>query len=144
MVSKNNSSVQKVDENIKDVFLKAGKDRAPADFTQNLIERIESEIQIKQLSYTPVIPKWIWGLISFIVIVMLVISGLYSSSTAGGGIFHKITEVVELGKYAEWVPELTKQVVEILLSSEIILSLVAVFGIGTIHYFIHQKLEVLR
>jgi len=144
MVSKNKSSVQKMDENIKDVFLKAGKDQTPADFTQNLIERIEGEAQTKPLSYTPVISKWIWGLITFIVIVMLVISGLYSSSTAGGDIFHKITEVVELRKYAEWLPGLAKQVAEVLLSSEIILSLVAIFGIGTIHYFIHQKLEVLR
>jgi hypothetical protein len=70
----------KIDQFNKEVFEKLGYEKAPDNFTQLLMEKIQSEPALAMKSSPPLIGKWGWLSIVFISILII---GLYKYLPSG-------------------------------------------------------------
>ena len=146
MTSENMLSDKEMDANLKKVFHTTGKNRAPENFTENLISRIERESQSLTTTYKPLISKWGWAFISFFVLaIFYVVLTSGADSTANGVEFSQlIKRTFSFQLEAKGLVEVSSRITQALFSSKVFLSLIALVVIGIIQTFIYQKIEFLR
>lgn len=146
MTSDNMLSDKEMDANLEKIFLKTGKNKAPENFTENLMSRIDLENQAVTTKYKPLISKWGWTLIS-----VFVLATFYVVFTSGSDSPEKGFEISQLFKNTfsfhvdtQGLLQVSSQITQLLLSSKVFLSLMALVMIGIIQTFIYQKVEILR
>lgn len=139
-------SNQEMDVKLKEIFQETGKNMAPANFTQNLMNRIDKEVQTAHIVYKPLISKWGWAFIS--VFVMAILATVITSSSNITGQGHEITQLIRntfsFSIQTDGFMRVSSQVTQYLLSSKIFLSLIGILGLGIIHTFLYQKIEQVR
>lgn len=139
-------SDQEIDDKLKEVFQETGKNKAPANFTQNLMNRIDKEAQISNTVYKPLISKWGWAFIS--VFVMAILAAVITSTSNIPGQGHEITQLIRntfsFSIQTDGFMRVSSQITQYLLSSKIFLSLIGILGLGIIHTFLYQKIEQVR
>lgn len=105
MKHQENIAEVEMDEQLGNLFASMGKQRAPADFTQHLMKKIEQE-KVSELIYKPVISKAAWVVIGFAFVAILLaaiflfpesasvpaglqkLTGIFGLKLSEGGLFH--------------------------------------------------------
>ena len=139
-------SDQEMDDKLKEVFQEIGKNKAPANFTQDLMNRIDKEAQTAHTVYKPLISKWAWAFIS--VFVMIIFATIITSTSNLPGQGYEIIQLIgntfSFSIQTDGIMRVSSQITQYLLSSKIFLSLIGILGLGIIHIFLYQKIEQVR
>lgn len=130
------------DEQIREVFSGIGKMTPKEDFTLNVMTEIKEELIPVHIQYTPIISKSGWAFIATLVLGLFLF--VFYMSPESRGILSSLSFQIELSSYSNFIHLLYTQVAEFLFSSEIVLSLIAVAGLGLINFVIFQKINPVK
>ncbi len=127
------------DEQIREVFSEIGKMAPKEDFTMNVMTKIEKDLVPVHIQYTPIINKSGWGFIAAVVLALFFFI-LYMSPESTG-ILSSLSFQIDLSPFSSFIHLLFTQTTEFLFSSEIVLSLIGIAGLGLINFVIFQRIN---
>lgn len=130
------------DEQIREAFSDIGKMTPKEDFTMNVMSKIEKELIPVHIQYTPIFSKSGWAFIAVLVLGLSL--SIFYLLPESSGIFSSLSFQIDLSSFSSIINMLFTQIAEFLFSSEIVLSLIAIAGLGLINFVIFQRINPMK
>jgi len=130
------------DEQIRDVFADLGKMVPKEDFTRNVMTKIEKELDSVHIQYTPIFSKSSWILIAAIVLGLFL--SVFYMAPESSGMLSKLSFPLSLSPISNFIHLVNIRIAEFLFSSKILLSLIAIAGLGLINFMIFQRINPVK
>ncbi len=130
------------DEQIREAFSDIGKMTPKEDFTMNVMSKIEKELIPVHIQYTPIFSKSGWAFIAVLVLGLSL--SIFYLSPESSGFFPSLSFQIDLSSFSSIINMLFTQIAEFLFSSEIVLSLIAMAGLGLINFVIFQRINPMK
>ena len=130
------------DEQIREAFSDIGKMTPKEDFTMNVMSKIEKELIPVHIQYTPIFSKRGWAFIAALVLGLSL--SIFYFSPESSGIFSSLSFQIDLSSLSSIINMLFTQIAELLFSSEILLSLIAMAGLGLINFAIFKRINPMK
>jgi len=137
-------NIDNMDGTLRDIFNRTGKQLAPEDFTRRVMDKIETQPALKGVTYQPIISSGGWIIISLIILSLIAYTLYLSGSESETGYFRDILKNFDLTWLRSWLGDLGSRLVQIQLSSKVILSLLAIIFVGFLEILLRQKLKLKR
>lgn len=139
-------SNQELNQELKDIFLNAGKMKTSPDFTQNIMNLIEKESLTNKIVYKPLISTRGWIGIALFILLIFIIAMMSVSDSSGqtSEIIQRINNIFSLKMPLDKLVTAFSRIGTHLLSSMVFISLLGLMGLGVIYSFIYLKIELLR
>lgn len=142
MISEDN--IDNMDGMLRDLFHRTGKQRAPEGFTRRVMDEIKAQPALKGATYQPIISLRGWIIISLIILFLIVYTLYLSGSESETGYFSDVVKNFDLSWLRSWLGDLGSRLVQIQLSSKLILSLLAIILVGFLEILFRQNLKLKR
>ncbi len=135
-------SEKKMDEQLNNFFAMAGKEHAPAGFTQNIMREIERNDTLATI-YKPVISKTAWVVIGAgFVAIMLMAVFVFPNTGSATGVWQKLTGIFSFRLSDGNLFHLRHNLLHFLSGSQVLLSVLSVAVVVGWRYLLMQTWDI--